>query len=82
MGMGFKSRASHPRHNQTRVPPPNISPAWAQKDTEMKISQVADDTTVFTSDKRSTFEIISTIELFSKVSGLKLNMQTKLRVSV
>ena len=22
MGMGFKARASHPRHNQTRVPPP------------------------------------------------------------
>ena len=63
-----------------------ISPAWAQKDVEIKISQVAiyveikisqaaNDTTVFTRDKNSTFEIIKTIELFSKKSGLKLNMQ-------
>ena len=58
-----------------KLPYDNISPAWAQKDTEIKISQVADDTTVFTRDKQSTFEIIKTIELFSKVSGLKLNMQ-------
>ena len=30
--------------------------------------------------EKSTFEIIKTIELFSKVSGLKFNMQ-KMRVS-
>ena len=27
MGMGFKARASHPHHNQTRVPPRLIVPA-------------------------------------------------------
>ena len=58
-----------------QLPQDSILPEWAKKDTEIKISQVADDTTVFTRDKESTFEIIKTIELFSKVSGLKLNMQ-------
>ena len=42
------------RNNQNikgfQLPYDNIPPAWAQKDTEIKISQVADDTTVLTSD--------------------------------
>ena len=66
---------NNPNIKGFQLPYDNIPPAWAQKDTEIKISQVADDTTVFTRDKKSTFEIIKTIVLFSKVSGLKLNMQ-------
>ena len=54
-----------------QLPYDNIPPTWAQKDTEIRISQVADDTAVLTRDKKSTFEIIETIELFSKVSGLR-----------
>ena len=67
---------NNPKIKGFQLPFDKIPPAWAQKDTEIKeISQLADDNTVFTRDKKSTFEIIETIELFSKVSGLKLNMQ-------
>ena len=42
--------------------------------TEIKISQVADDTTIFTKDANSTLEAIREVNRFSEVSGLKLNM--------
>ena len=51
-----------------------IPPYFASSNTEIKISQVADDTTIFTGDSESTFEVIDTINKFSRVSGLKLNM--------
>ena len=52
------NRRNNPNIKGFQLPYDNISPACAQKDTEIKISQVADDTTVFTRDKKSTFEII------------------------
>ena len=41
----------------------------------VKISQLADDTSVFFSSKNEIKEIINTIESFGKVSGLTLNKQ-------
>ena len=43
-------------------------------DTEFKISQLADDTTIFVSNFESVYNVLKLIELFSKISGLKLNV--------
>ncbi len=42
-------------------------------DTIIKISAYADDITVFARDETDTMELFSTVEKFSKVSGLKVN---------
>ena len=43
------------------------------EDKEVKISQLADDTTCFLSDEDSANKILEKLELFSKISGLKCN---------
>jgi hypothetical protein len=56
------------------LPNEKIPMKWSLSNAEIKISQVADDTTVFTSDEQSTFQVIETIRCFSSISGLTLNM--------
>ena len=51
-------------NNGKNVFPPNV---------EIKISQVADDTTLFVADVQSITEALLTIKQFSAASGLKLN---------
>ena len=43
-------------------------------ETEFKISQLADDTTIFVSDYESVPNVLSLVNDFSKISGLKLNV--------
>ena len=57
-----------------QLPEDKIPSNLVNQNTEIKISQVADDTTIFTQDAKSTIEAIHVIENFSKVSGLQLNM--------
>ena len=57
-----------------QLPEDKIPSNLVNQNTEIKISQVADDTTVCTQDAKSIIEAIHVIENFSKVSGLQLNM--------
>lgn len=59
-----------------QLPEDKIPSNLVNQNTEIKISQVADDTTICTQDAKSTIEAIHVIENFSKVSGLQLNMST------
>ena len=47
--------------------------AIAIKDKKILLTQYADDTTIFIEDIQSTETVLKTIELFGKMSGLKLN---------
>lgn len=66
------------RHNKNikgfSLPDCKIPSKWSKCDTETKITQVADDTTIITLDQDSTFEVFKTVCKFSDVSGLKLNL--------
>jgi hypothetical protein len=57
-----------------QLPEDKIPSNLVNQNTEIKISQVADDTTICTQDAKSIIEAIHVIENFSKVSGLQLNM--------
>ena len=66
------------RHNKNikgfQMPEGKVPSNMLDQDTEVKISQVADDTTIFTKDNKSTLEVIQEVKHFSAVSGLQLNM--------